>query len=136
MINLPIIEKSFPFGEPTSTRLFIPVPIQQNFVQSDMIDVHGGTVMGMYVPAMTAALLRFTASVDGGATESVVVNRNGTPASVTLIVPAQPSYIAFDEIPRAMAEAVRWFRIHSYNAAGPVAEAAARTITLVVKYTS
>jgi len=106
----------------------LPAAIANGASLTDALDLGGLRLFGVVMPAAwTAANLTFQTSYDGGATWADVYDVNGNELTATA---AASRFIALDP---ANFAAVQRIKVRSGTAATPVAQGAARSLTLVLR---
>ncbi len=99
---------------------------------SDAVDTTGLVLIGLKLPAFTAAAggLTFQVSVDGGVTFSELVDEDNV-SIVWLVGNTAGDLVALAGSPSPMIAGVTHIKVRSGTAGAPVNQAAARTITLI-----
>lgn len=106
----------------------LSVSIENGASMTDGINLGGLRLFGLVIPdEWTAANLTFQASFDAGATWVNILNKAGNENIVTVSV---GGYLIIDSTDFA---ALQYLKIRSGTAAAPVAQEAARNISLVLR---
>lgn len=108
----------------------VPVQIAQGSALSAEVDIGGGTLVGISIPAAwVTASLSFQASQDGGATWGELLDQTATAVSVASIAGGAETQIAFDP---TKLRGVRSVKVRSGTSGTPVNQTAAGGVTLTL----